>query len=497
MRHAWLSLVLVFAPSLAFAQHTQPDAPPPAAPVPAQAPIAVPPPPKTDDPMLAPVPAAAKNIASWNDALAYIRSRSADLHIALLEVRRAEAQSREAIAALLPSINGNASATHQIITTPSTGQPQINTSNLAAIPAADGNTYIGVVDPTKPTITPGLTGVFPTENTASASLTLIQPIIAPRAWNGLKTAAINEDVNRLSVDDTKRQIALNVANAVIGVVTAERVAELNRVGLKSSLERLELTQRKKALGAATGLDVIRVQQDVENARATLVTGDESLRQARETLGLALGVAEPIGVEKGLDLNGLAESTLASCKVSPSIDDRPDIAAARRRVDLAHRGVVDIEAAFLPIVNAQSTLATSTAATAISSANSWNIQAVLSWNIWDGGVRYGQLRDTRAQEDEARERLDSQHRAAQIQVDQARRGVDVAEQSRHVAADARALAAETDRLTQAGYLEGSGTSLELVTAASALRQAEINLALQEFGLVKARVLAMLTLATCPY
>ena len=74
---------------------------------------------------------------------------------------------------------------------------------------------------------------------------------------------------------------------------------------------------------------------------------------------------------------------------------------------------------------------------------------------------------------------------------------VAETSRKVAADARALAAETDRLVRAGYIEGQCTSLELVAAALTLRQADINLALKEFGLVKARVLAILSLATCPW
>src|SRR6185436_17046256 len=97
------------------------------------------------------------------------------------------------------------------------------------------------------------------------------------------------------------EIALRVASAVIAVVTAERVAELNRIGLRSALERLDLTSRKKGLGAATGLDVLRAQQDAELARATLVSGDESLRQSREALGLALGLPEAVGVSTDINL----------------------------------------------------------------------------------------------------------------------------------------------------------------------------------------------------
>jgi hypothetical protein len=53
------------------------------------------------------------------------------------------------------------------------------------------------------------------------------------------------------------------------------------------------------------------------------------------------------------------------------------------------------------------------------------------------------------------------------------------------------------LTRAAYVEGRGTSLELVAAAQTLRETEIQLALRDFELVRARVLAVLTLATCPW
>ena len=66
----------------------------------------------------------------------------------------------------------------------------------------------------------------------------------------------------------------------------------------------------------------------------------------------------------------------------------------------------------------------------------------------------------------------------------------------MASRSRDLALQTDKLTQAGFMVGQGTSLELVTAAAGLRQAEINLALREFDLLRARLLAVLTRANCP-
>ena len=432
----------------------------------AQAPIPIPPPPSVDDPMLAPLPPPARVIASWAQALQLIRANSTDLRTAYDEVSRAEAQYRTALAGTLPSLTGNVAYTHQLLV------------------ATGFNPLTGTQTTT------------PTENTMTGNLSFSQPLFVPRVWHSLGTARRQEDAAELSLEDEKRTIALGVANAVIAVVTAERIAELNRSGFRAALERLDLTRRKQALGAATGLDVVRAQQDVESARATLVTGDESLRQSREALGLALGIPDGIGVDPQVNLDSLVENAMSTCKQTTNIEQRADIAASRVRADIASREVGDVDWQFSPTAS----LGSGFGGAFINPGTpnpTWNIQAVLSWNIWDGGARYGALRNARVDEDEAALNLTALRRNASIQLVQAQRGVTVAEASRKVASDARQLAAENDRLTQIGYTSGSLTSLDLVTAAQALRAAEIQLALEDFNLVKARVLALLQLANCPW
>lgn len=430
--------------------------------------------PTIDDPMLAPVPRAKTEVASWEKALEHVRARSTDLRIAVQQVTRAEAQSRVALAGVLTTINGQAAYTHNLIS---------NTSGQVAGFGATGP----ILRPVQ----------VPYVDFVTGNISVIQPVIAPRAWYALGTADRQIDVAKLSVDDAKRTIALGVANAIVGVITAERVAELNRVGLKNALTRLELTQRKAALGGGTGLDVVRARQDVEAARSTLVAGDESLRQARESLGLALGLPDQVGVPPSVDLNGLEASARAACRQTGTVDERPDVAALRGRVEIAHRQHNDVWYQFSPSVDVRSNVATTTANTGLAPNTTWNVQAVLTVPLWEGGARYGNLRDTEAQEVIAQQNLEAGRRTAIIQIVQARRGVTVAEERRRVAGGARDLAAENDRLTRAAYLEGRGTSLELVAAAQALREAEIQLALRDFEVVKARVLAVLALATCPW
>lgn len=471
MRRTVLSATLLVVCSFVGRARAQPTPAPEATPGPA--PIELPPAPEVSDPMLAPVARSNIEIASWENALDHVRARSTDLRIAAQEIARAEAQSRIALAGALTTINGQGTYTHNIIT------------NSTLQPARAGDTLTF-----RPVSTP-----FP--DYVNGSLVATQPVFALRSWYALGTAERNESAAHLTLQDTKRQIALNVANAIVGVVTVERVAELNRLGLRNALTRLELAVRRSTLGSGTGLDVVRARQDVEASRTTLVAGDESVRQAREALGLALGLPEQVGVPPNVDLNGIEASARSSCKPAATIDDRPDIAALRERSEIARRLVNDAKYQFAPTVDVRSTVGTTTINTGAAPNTTWNVQAVLTVPIWDGGVRYGNLRDTRAQEIITGQRLEAARRQAAIQVTQAERGVRVAEDRQQVAAQARDLAVENDRLTRTAYLEGRGTSLELVTAAQALREAEIQLALREFELVKARVLAILALASCPW
>jgi outer membrane protein TolC len=436
----------------------------------------LPPPPTVDDPMLAPVARAKTEIVTWEDALKHVRARSTDLQIAVEDVTRAESQQRVALASALPSLNATGAYTRNLITKDTQLPVGIN---------PDGSIKYAPGPPT------------PNVDQATGSIVASQPIFAMRAWHAIGTASVATDVTRLALDDTKRLIALAVANAIVGVVTAERICELNRVGLRNALQRLDLTTRKTNLGGGTGLDVIRARQDVETARSTLVDGDETLRQARESLGLALGLPEQVGVPPTVDISGLELAARTACKPADAIDDRPDVAALRTRAEVSHRAITDVKYQFLPTIAIQSAVATTTADTGSSPNTTWNVQAILSVPLFEGGARYGNLRDAENQELQAIQRLEAQKRKAQIEVEQSRRGVGVAEERRKVAAAARDLAAETDRLTRASYLEGRGTSLELVVAAQSLREAEIALALRDFEVVKARVLAVLALASCPW
>lgn len=402
-----------------------------------------------------------RQLESWDEAVSLFSSRSTDLKVAAQEIVRASARRRSALGALLPQLNGSALASFSLLP-----PPPGDSSTAALFGAAPYQTF-GLV----------------------AQLAVIDV----RAWNALATAIESENVAKLSNADAQRLLLVNLAQALMTVVAAEKLAELNATGVADAQARLDLAEKSEKAGVTTSVDVARLRQDFALAKAQVVSADEAVRQAREALGVALGLDEPVGVSPSFQLDGLAAQVPARCRAVADLEARPDVRAAKAAVGLAHRGVLDVGAQFIPSVgvrmNAQAFVI------AGSAFPIWNIQAVLTVPIWDGGARYGALRDANAVEAQAEARKDAALRNARVELQRAQRGIEVATQSRELAKVAFEQAELTDSLIKKSWENGFGTSLELVTAASALRTQRLQLALKDYDVLRARVVALFALSEC--
>ena len=65
----------------------------------------------------------------------------------------------------------------------------------------------------------------------------------------------------------------------------------------------------------------------------------------------------------------------------------------------------------------------------------------------------------------------------------------------VSAKSRDIAAESARLSKVAFVNGSGTSFDLVDTARRQREAEIDLAIKEFEVVRAKIASFLAEANC--
>jgi outer membrane protein TolC len=422
--------------------------------------------PDVDDPMLAPPVEAPRLLRSWQEALTLLRTQSPALKTSLARVDQAAARSRQSLAAALPSLGARAEARQELLLTrgsdPITGERRL-------FPDPSGG--------------------------YGAGLSLVVPLFAPQAWYDRGTAERAVDQVRLETSEIERQIVAAVADAIVNAVTGERLAEVTRVSLRSALSTLDLNKRRAALGASSTLDVLRAEQEVERARLEVVTADEALLRTREALGIALGSSEAWGVTTGIQLDTLAHDARRHCRQVGKVEQRPDVLAANSNVALVGRQKGSVDWSFWPTLAATSDLQYYGAEQGNQLHWSWTIGAVLNWTLYDGGLRYGQRDEAAANLKVAREQLTETRLNAELEVNRAFRAVKVADASLAVSARAREISAETARLARIAYINGSGTSFDLVDNARLLREAELDLAIKEFTVLRARVAALLALADC--
>jgi outer membrane protein, multidrug efflux system len=423
------------------------------------------------DPLLTPLPAESETITSFDEALNRLRQGSDTLEIAAARARAAAAQSRQALAALLPLVQGTASVTHDLLNPDS--------------PATPGGSFAGASTSGAGTFTTPL-GV--------GQLSARVPLIDVALWQSRAAARAGAAASAAQEADTERTLVLALASTLIGVLSAERAATLSQAGLSNALEREHLVLRTLELGTGTRLDLARAQQDTRLARSDVLVGRERAVQARESLGVLLGANGPVGVTTGLDLERFFQGARRLCQVVATAQ-RPDVAAARLQHQASQELVDAARADYFPSLALQSAATALTVSPGPLRVPSWTVTAVLDVPLWDGGGRGARL-DERRQLARAAERqaLLTAREAAVDQV-RARRGVQVATALLAESQASRDLALEADRMTRKSFEAGAATSLEMVQSAQLLRQAELALAARQFELHSARFAALVSEATC--
>ena len=425
--------------------------------------------PRVDDPMLLPVPPAGHALAGWEAALQMVRNQNPDVRRAQAQIEAARGQARQTLARSLPTLTGTANANFHVLT--GTGPNIFQPGTVGEVPNPRGN--------------------------VSTDLSLRIPLFSMQSWHDHGTAKVQVKQAEISLEEAERQVLGGLAESIAGVVTAERLAEVTRESLNSALLALELSDRRARLGAVSKVDVLRAAQEVAASRSQVIEGDESLRRARETLGLALGASGDWGVSPAIRLDKLGEDARRVCKQTESIDQRSDLRASSAQKEVASRNVKSTEYSFLPRVDGASTFTYNTNQFAAATRDhlTWTIGAVLTWNLYDGGLRYGQRESAVAARTSVSLDNEDLRRRAELEVTQALRAVQVAESQLAVSNTSRDVALENAHIAQLRFVNGTGTSFDMTETQGEARRATLDVTVKEFQLLRARIAAFLAMASC--
>jgi len=309
--------------------------------------------------------------------------------------------------------------------------------------------------------------VFSPRDTLRFQGNLSIPVLAPAAWADWKRAADRLESSKLSQRDVERTVGITAARTYLTVFAQKRQVDVNRQARDNSLAHMQYADARLRGGIGNRVDWARAGQDLEQNEAILQTSFANLYRAQEALGILLGEDEPVDVEDVPAVPGM-----------PSLDQaleesqgRTDILLLRQEETAADRSLNMSWTEYLPNITVVGSPYYNEPSSLTTFKTGWQVQALLSWYLYDGGARYGRTHEREALLSQARINLDTTLRQANSDVraaiDNVERTAAAVERQRNSAR----LAEDAMRLADIAYHAGASTNLELIDAQRRARDAE--------------------------
>lgn len=398
----------------------------------------------------APIPAPRR--VPLDELLETVESTNPSISQARIGLRRADAAHRIALAGVLPTIQGTLSYTRF-------DQAIVRDSFVVR-----------------------------QEETFAGALVIAGSLSAARFYD-LEIADARSDVERANLRAVNDALRATASSLYAVAQLAEVQASLAGDQLAAAQRQANAIRTRYEAGTALRLDVARGELAVLSAQQRLTEAQAAFARACDELGLLVGTAPiaPIAAhpETTIDLASLPETL--SDVTELALSRRADLDVLTRLVALRQREYDGQWLSFLPTVNLSWTLSYTPQTTAFQpNPVQWNGVLGLAIPIFDGGARYGRLRDADAALADARSRRDQRGAQIATEVRGAERQLTLARQNMTLALAARTLAQESQTLAETAYREGALTALELDGARDALVNAENTVSLRWLEMSQARI-----------
>jgi len=287
----------------------------------------------------------------------------------------------------------------------------------------------------------------------------------------------------LGTEEARRaqQISLvaEVANTWLALQADRERLGLAADTLKSQQISYELSKRRFAAGATSGLDMYEAQTSVEAARNDMAVYTAQVAQGENALALVVGAAVPVELQQQqaplASVAAMAE--LPAGLPSEVLQRRPDVLGAERTLQAANANIGAARAAFFPSISL-----TGSAGSASSNlsglfkagSGTWSFLPQINLPIFNGGANTANLKVAKVERDIAVARYEQAIQSAFREVADAlaQRGtLDERLASQAALADA---SQKSYRIHEARYQKGSESYLNALVSQRALYAAQQSL-----------------------
>lgn len=288
--------------------------------------------------------------------------------------------------------------------------------------------------------------------------------------NGVASAVDSERSVRV-------QIVSNVRRAYFQARAQKDLVEVAASAVKNQEKHLDQINGLVAHGMRPEIDSVTAQTNVANAQVQLIAAQNAYALACAALDQAIGLSAAAGHQPADDDMGPVPEEGASFEqlLAMALRDRPELAALEEQRKAQEHLVGAAAGGYGPSLSAQAGL-TEQGIALDSLAPNWWIGALLSWQLWQGGLTGGQVREAKATLRSIAAQEDLLKLSVRVDVEQSSLGVQAARATLEAAALVLKNAQKQLQLAESRYAVGMGSVIELgdsqVTETQAAAQ-EVN------------------------
>jgi outer membrane protein TolC len=377
---------------------------------------------------------------------------------------------------------------------PSLSEPKAN-FDLLAVP---GGQTLAVNPVTGANNTIGIPGSVLT--TASSNQTWqVTLTVSQLIWDGGATIAsrraarINEDQGYYTLRDTIDTVVETVRTQFYQILLDKALVQVQEESVNLLQSQLEDQKSRYEAGTVPQFNVLQAEGTLENQIPQLIAARNNYRISELTLARTLGIPadrqyttdNPLPVEGELSFTPM-KYDLASALIAARAN-RPFLKAQRSAILASVENVTVQAAGFQPTVTANVGLEQESNPTTNNLSRTlqgWFLGLQGSWNVFDGFLTYGKVKQARAQLEQAKVTYDDSVRQVELEVATAVSNLREAAQTVDSAQTGVNVNLEALRLADERLAAGTGTQLDVLTAQQALTTARSNLVQAEFSYVSA-------------
>lgn len=309
----------------------------------------------------------------------------------------------------------------------------------------------------------------------SGNATLTQPLIVPSTWPTYSQQKKLQHAEEAGSLQDKRTLGFDTARAYIQGIAAEQALAAAKSRLDRARANFDVARARAEAQLASTNDVTRASLDLSSASQSEATQSGALKRAYLSLGFLVGqeVQGPLVTPDGLTSTTALLAQGVDQLIKQVADRRADLRELRFRADAAKVSATEPYYRMFPTLNAQAGVRATPGQPEGTSLTESTVTLNVNWPIFDGGSRYGDLRQRNAQAETAKLAARLQERSAVITVKQALASFEAAKSAFEFATTAVNAADRSIEETQVLYQQGLARAIELTTANGSRFDAEIT------------------------